>query len=333
MSNVFVDGLRTHDTVLELSHWPGNRTPPDLKGDVSTQAALALLTTEDARRDALIGSARAVTCDHYDIDGILSLWCLVEPEKALRHRSVLEHTAICGDFDVDTRDSAVQSCLALLAAEKSVQREILSGPAAHSVERATALLFEGMLGLVEECLADPGGWAESWGEEWADINRSRAYLDSRPDAMEEFPELDLAVLHDTEVPLHDYVVNSRTDCFHVLRTRPDGRHSLRFRYESFVDLQTRTPGPRVRGDILADELNEGGDSGTWFCESPATATPMLLMYGEDAVPAPSALPPAAMAAIAVDFFARARRQPALRWASHAQWFTEAPIAPPSKEQA
>src|SRR5437868_346798 len=120
--HVFVDGLRAPTTVLELSHWPGNRTPSPLKDDVSTQSVLRLLHRPPAERERLLAGATAVTCDHYDVDGLLSILCLTDPEFTLRHRDLVEATALCGDFDVYTGAPAVRACLALLAAEREISR-------------------------------------------------------------------------------------------------------------------------------------------------------------------------------------------------------------------
>jgi hypothetical protein len=145
--HVFVDGLRAPGTVLELSHWPGNQTPHRLKDDVSTQSVLRLLALAGPERDSLLGEASAVTCDHYDVDGLLSVLCLTRPEFALRHRSLLAAVAVCGDFDVYTGDAAVQACLALLAAE----REVFSRIAPVSVDQAATALFQGMLDVPRVC--------------------------------------------------------------------------------------------------------------------------------------------------------------------------------------
>ncbi|QXJ22294.1 hypothetical protein AGRA3207_003276 [Actinomadura graeca] len=319
--HVFVDGLRTPSTVLELSHWPGNRTPAPLKADVSTQSVLRLLGRPAADRERLLAGATAVTCDHYDVDGLLSVLCLVDPEFAWRHRGLLEATALCGDFDVHSGDPAVRACLALLAAE----REISRATRFRSVEQATTALFRGMLDVAEACLLDPGAWRDAWAGEWEDVERSLR-------SATEFEEHgDLAVFVDTDRPAHEYAVHARTDAGHVLRLRRDGRHSLRFRYENFVDLQSRRPAPRVRGDLLARELNARERDGTWFCESPATATPLLQLYAGDEVPAPSSLGMDEVRRVVVAFFEAARADGSLLWRPTAGWVHEAAGTPPSKE--
>ncbi|WP_242884229.1 DUF6687 family protein [Actinomadura litoris] len=321
--HVFVDGLRTPRTVLELSHWPGNRTPAHLKDDVSTQSVLRLLGLPEAERAELLADASAVTCDHYDVDGLLSVLCLVSPDFTARHRDLLARTALCGDFDVHTGEEPVRACLALLAAE----REISAATEFRSVGQATTALFGGMLEVAEECLLDPGAWREGWAAEWEDVERSMR----SPVEIEE--RGDLAVFEDAAEPLHEYAVHARTDAGHVLRLRADGRHSLRFRYENFVDLQSRRPGPRVRGDLLARELNMLERDGTWFCESPATATPLLQLYSPAEVPAPSSLGMDEVRRVVLAFFDAARTDGSLLWRSHAGWLDEAPGTPPSKETA
>ncbi|WP_131900728.1 DUF6687 family protein [Actinomadura rubrisoli] len=319
--HVFVDGLRTPSTVLELSHWPGNRTPPHLKDDVSTQAVLRLLARPEAERERLLAGATAVTCDHYDVDGLLSVLCLTSPDFALRHRDLLERTALCGDFDVHTGAPAVRACLALLAAE----RELSRATEFRSVEQATTSLFRGMLDVAEECLLAPENRRDGWAAEWEDIERSLR----SPIGFTEHG--DLAVFVDTARPSHEYAVHARTNAGHVLRLREDGRHSLRFRYEGFVDLRSRRPEPRVRGDLLAHELNALERGGTWFCESPATATPLLQLYADDEAPAPSSLGMDEVRRVVLAFFQAAQADESLRWRPHAGWVHEAPGTPPSKE--
>ncbi|MBV7245848.1 DUF6687 family protein [Streptomyces sp. MW-W600-10] len=71
--NVFVDALRTPSTRLGPSHWPGNGTSAELKADASTQSVPALLALGGHCRDERLDGAVAVSCDHYAVDGLLSV--------------------------------------------------------------------------------------------------------------------------------------------------------------------------------------------------------------------------------------------------------------------
>jgi hypothetical protein len=80
---------------LELTHWQGNRTPPELKADTSTEIALNFVGRPDAAR----WTGAVVVNNHFDTDGALSVWALLEPELALPQRALLVAAAEAGDFD------------------------------------------------------------------------------------------------------------------------------------------------------------------------------------------------------------------------------------------
>jgi hypothetical protein len=88
---VCCDGL-CPGAALDLSHWRGNRTPRELKADTSTEMALGWAARGER------GSALVVN-NHFDTDGVLSVWALLEPERALPHAAILAAAAEVGDFD------------------------------------------------------------------------------------------------------------------------------------------------------------------------------------------------------------------------------------------
>ena len=76
----------------ELSHWVPNSTDAKYKADSSTEICLRYAADPD--RD----DADLVVNDHPDVDGILSLYALVETERALEHADTLIAAASMGDF-------------------------------------------------------------------------------------------------------------------------------------------------------------------------------------------------------------------------------------------
>jgi len=80
--NVIVDGAPAPSTVLVLSHWPGNRTPAPLKDDLSAQIVFRYLDRPDLRVDAEV-----VSNNHFDEDGLVSVWAMIHPEEARSRRS------------------------------------------------------------------------------------------------------------------------------------------------------------------------------------------------------------------------------------------------------
>jgi len=77
-----VDG--TVSNSLHFSHWQGNETPAQLKADTSTEIALNLVGAPN--KDELTRGIELVTNNHFDTDGVLSVWTVLTGERALELR-------------------------------------------------------------------------------------------------------------------------------------------------------------------------------------------------------------------------------------------------------
>lgn len=86
---VCCDGL-VDGTAVHLSHWPGNRTPSTFKRDTSVEIALAYGATGE--RTSLVVN------NHFDTDGVLAVFCLLEPDIARAHAELVIAAAEVGDF-------------------------------------------------------------------------------------------------------------------------------------------------------------------------------------------------------------------------------------------
>ena len=82
--NVIADGSPTDGTVLCLTHWPGIDSPPDLRADLSAEMAFRYLRRFD-RHDG----AAAVSNNHFDQDGLVSVYALAFPEQGLARQRLL----------------------------------------------------------------------------------------------------------------------------------------------------------------------------------------------------------------------------------------------------
>src|SRR5262245_20935035 len=91
--NIVVDGASNESTVLALSHWPKSGTPWPLKADTSVGIVFNYIDSPPWHRDV-----RPVTNNHFDEDGLISVYCLVEPEHALERRALLIEASKAGDF-------------------------------------------------------------------------------------------------------------------------------------------------------------------------------------------------------------------------------------------
>ena len=79
------------------------KRPPQLKADTSTEIALNLVAA--ANRDELTRGIELVTNNHFDTDGLLSVWTVLTGERALELRDQLIAAAEAGDFSEFTNEN------------------------------------------------------------------------------------------------------------------------------------------------------------------------------------------------------------------------------------
>lgn len=104
------DGRIPGGVTLELTHWTGNETPDELYADTSTEMALKLAQHKqfsDQLAEAIVLN------NHYDTDGILSVWACLEPSLALEYSDLLIQGAEAGDFGEWSTDAGVKLDCAL----------------------------------------------------------------------------------------------------------------------------------------------------------------------------------------------------------------------------
>ena len=92
---LFVDGICpgvVTNVDLELSHWVPNNTPIQYKSDTSTEICQKFI---DSEQSEIFGQ---VSSNHFDTDGLLSVFTLLYPELAISHRSLIEKVSHMGDF-------------------------------------------------------------------------------------------------------------------------------------------------------------------------------------------------------------------------------------------
>ncbi len=271
--NVVVDGARHPDSVLVLSHWPKSGSPPELRDDLSAQIAFHYLDRPD-----LQVTAEAVSNNHFDQDGIMSMYALVDPDAAHARRDRAIDVARMGDFDtyVDRDSARIAWTIAALAADA-----------------ATGDPYAELLPRVAELLDHPERHKDLWAEEDAHLTRSEAGVASGEITIEEVPELDLAVVTvpDSWSPqpahfftpvvtqaVHATAVHNATDRCRVLYLR--GHHyRLQYRYETWVQHTAHPPG-RIDLTALAAELSdlEPGDT-RWAFGGVGAIAPALELVG------------------------------------------------------
>jgi hypothetical protein len=282
--NVIVDGSATDGTVLTLSHWPRTPISPGLERDLSAEMAMAYLDRGD-----LHGTAELVSNNHFDQDGLVSVFALTHPDEARRRRDFLIDVAAAGDFATyRNRDAARVSMI--IGAFGDPQRSPLGDVGDGSYDARCAVLYDEMLERLPEVCEDPERWRELWEEEDATLAASEALFRDGTITIEEDADLDLAVMHVPETApsagghrfggrwetgLHPMAVSNATDRFAVMMIR-GARYQLLYRYESWVQYWSRPPRARVDLGPLAERLTADERGGAqWAFEGVGDLTPRL----------------------------------------------------------
>jgi hypothetical protein len=170
-----VDG--TVPNSIHFSHWQGNTTPPEVKADTSTEIALNLVASPN--RAALTNNIDLVTNNHFDTDGVLSVWTVLNGERVLEYRDLLVSAAEAGDFSEHSSDDGMRVSIAIQGADQASPNNIPGSPLAGMIaghefdddERA----YELVLPEVERLLSNVNAYESLWRDGW---NQVVAALDS-----------------------------------------------------------------------------------------------------------------------------------------------------------
>lgn len=308
---------------LNLSHWPGNATPAELRHDLSTGSALAFARLAPARRAELAQGCVAIANNHYDTDGACAVFAVSHPELALAREGFLLDVAATGDF---FRFPSERALIVELIVENLVdaQRSPWSARFAgmSDRERTETALCE----LIPRFHAILDGDVEPYADLWKpELEDARADLAALAHATrDEISHLDLCIWTAPPAPgagapsarfdpgRHAVFGSTRAD--RVLLVGPQaGGATYRFLLStlSWFDLVSRTMQPRPELAELARRLNELEGRGTpgdrpaepaWHAQDVASPSPELWFGSEDhalfaeraPALAPSRLPPSAV---------------------------------------
>jgi len=312
--NVIVDGAGIDSTVLVLSHWPGSATPAEFKADTSTEIVLNYLRSD--RADELLSGAEALSNNHFDIDGLMGIWAMLNAEQALEHAGLLNAIAECGDFERWEGEHAAKAVCAINGLETSESSPFatrLTGVTDHN-ER-TGILYEEMLERVPALLYDIDSLEELWFDEYARIEAGRAMFTSGEATVKEVSEIDLAVFTLPEL-VHTIAMNEQTQCSRVALIVDDERHLARYRYESWVEYVSREVPARIDLRPFAEFLQTfEGNAGYWEADDVANIVPEVrLRDGEDEL-APSSITSGLFVRMLGNFLRDNADNESLRWSS------------------
>src|SRR2546426_2247037 len=169
-----VDG--TVGNAVHFSHWQGNKTPASVKADTSTEIALNLVAAPD--RNELTQGIDLVTNNHFDTDGVLSVWTVLTSAPALELHENLIAAAEAGDFSEMSNEDGVRASIVIQGSESPIDEDAGSPLARQLAGKSVdddARAYELVLPHVESVLTRASEYESLWREPW---NRIAAALDS-----------------------------------------------------------------------------------------------------------------------------------------------------------
>jgi hypothetical protein len=298
--NIIVDGAANAHTVLTLSHWPKSATPADLKDDLSAQIVFRYLDRPDLNVDL-----EAVSNNHFDQDGLVSVYALVHPSDAAKRRALLIDIAAAGDFGTYRLREAARASF-VLDAFADPERSPLDGAIfKRSYPKMASGLYRELLPKLPEILSNIDRFRNYWEAEDAALTASETMIRDGRIRIEEFPNLDLAIVTlpqslNGQTACHPMAVNNVLTTFRVL-TIQGRNYELQYRYESWVEYVSQPVPARIDLTPLAQALSESeAGHGEWEFDGVDEISPKLVLTGADE----SRIPPGEFAARIKSFLAK-----------------------------
>lgn len=192
MPKLSVDG--TVDNAIHFSHWKGNETPESVKADTSTETVLNVVAAPN--RLELTRSIELVTNNHFDTDGVLSVWTMLARERALPLRDRLISAAEAGDFSEFSSVDGVRASIVIQGSDSPIDKSgspLAAKLAGHAVDdEAQAYLL--VLPQVEQVISRTSDYEELWRDSWQRIETALDSFAKGESQVEEFAEARLSLL-------------------------------------------------------------------------------------------------------------------------------------------
>jgi len=189
-----VDG--TVDNSIHFSHWEGNKTPEEVKADTSTEIALNLVTSPN--RDQLTQGIDLVTNNHFDTDGLLSVWSVMTGERAAEYRDVLIAAAEAGDFSEYSSETGIRVSIAIQGSDQASPNNDAGSPLARQLAGAEvdddARAYDLLLPEVERLITNINDYEDLWRDGWESIAKAIESFESGSSQVKEFTENDLSLV-------------------------------------------------------------------------------------------------------------------------------------------
>ncbi|HLZ72255.1 MAG TPA: DUF6687 family protein [Dehalococcoidia bacterium] len=315
--HIAVNASPSAHTLLAISNHPGSATPPRLIDDTAAETVLRAL--RDPQACALIARAAAVTCPAFDAGALLAIWALLHPEEALRRAEQIAGLAQGAEFGIAHDLDATGFVCAVNAFRDPAESPLAATLAGRDDAGRGAALFEALLPQMPAMLENIRDFDLLWIGEYSDVLQADSLFNSGAVQIESVPELDLVVL-DTPLRLHPLIgLTVSAGRSRLLTVRSENTYTLEYRYESWVQLRSWRPRPRINLSGLATRLNmfERRD-GRWRADPVWQPRSRLWFDDGRGSASPSSIDRETVVAEALDFLRTHAHDETLRWSPYSE---------------
>ena len=252
---------------IHFSHWQGNATPAEVKADTSTEIVLNLVASP--RRTELTQGIELVVNNHFDTDGVLSVWSVLNGERALGFRDLLISAAEAGDFSEHSSDDGVKVSIAIQGLNQAGSDNDDASPLASFLagQRVDddARAYDLVLPEVERLLSDVNAYETLWRDGWNDVSLALDSFARGESRVVEHEGISLITLApDLRQWLMAISKHARGEMF-LIATPMAGGWTYRLDYPYYSWAETVVRPEIVRRDLTTAlaTLNERGGDGRW----------------------------------------------------------------------
>jgi hypothetical protein len=282
-----VDG--TVDNAIHFSHWQGNETPHSVKADTSTETVLNVVAAPN--RQELTRSIELVTNNHFDTDGLLSVWAMLTGESALPLRDKLIAAAEAGDFSEMSTVDGVRASIVIQGSDSPIDKSgspLVAKLARRPVDdEAESYLLA--LPHVADVISNTDKYEELWRDQWKRIETALDSFARGASTVEEFTDVDLSLVSlapeifgaegfdpaRNAAPFTAFSTRVKGTLF-LIATQLNGgwAYRLDYPYYSWAETVVRPAVARRDLSLLLERLNELETSanGKWAADSSELAS-------------------------------------------------------------
>lgn len=290
--NIIVDSVPVESTLVTLSHWPESGCPEEFKADLSAEIVFNFLSSPEAL--SLQSGVEAVSNNHYDEDGLVGIFTMLNPEAAFEQKEFLLDIATAGDFGTYKNREAAHVVFVLQAWAQPHKSPLNRGVFRRPYDEVTAILYEELLPRFSNLFQRVHFLEQYWKEEDLLLDWSEQAIKTGAITVEEFPDLDLSIVvapnsrewvagrpvvegaRWTHSVCHQFAVHNATNSSRILVS--DGqRHDFYYRYETWVETVCRKPKPRLGLKPIAERLNRLEGKNIWGADDIKDIVPHLSM--------------------------------------------------------